>query len=70
MLGRMSVTMHEGLLQAAVSEGDAHVLAAALRLLAALAASVPYHRLPEDLPHRALQACSLAVQLEASLQFN
>ncbi|CAL8466624.1 g6160 [Coccomyxa elongata] len=53
-LGKLAVSLHDGLLQAAASEADPAVLASVLRLFQVLITSAPYLRLPPTLLPRVL----------------
>eukprot|EP00891_Asterochloris_glomerata_P009277 jgi/Astpho2/9277/Aster-x0847 len=55
-LGRMILSLHDGLLQALASEQHAAAASALLQALQALLRGAPYHRLPEDLLPRTLEA--------------
>ena len=54
-LGRMLLSLHDGLLQALASEQHAAAAGALLQALQALLRGAPYHRLPEDLLPRTLE---------------
>ena len=71
-LGRMLLSLHDGLLQALASEQHAAAAGALLQALQALLRGAPYHRLPGDLLPCTLEvqhghACCQAV-LQAGLQ--
>ena len=72
-LGRMILSLHDGLLQALASEQHAAAASALLQALQALLRGAPYHRLPQDLLPRTLEvqpgrACCQAV-LQGGLQY-
>ena len=56
VMGKMAVCTHEALLQALSCEADSAALIAALRFAAVLCGAAPYHRLPDSLLPRFLQA--------------
>lgn len=61
-LGKLAVSLHDGLLQAAASEADPAVLASVLRLFQVLITSAQYLRLPPTLLPRVLtvrSSCAL-----------
>jgi hypothetical protein len=53
-LGKLALSLHDGLLQAAASEADPAALTAVLRSLHVLICSAPYARLPPTLLSRTL----------------
>lgn len=53
-LGKLALSLHDGLLQAAASEADPAALTAVLRSLHVLICSAPYARLPPTLLPRTL----------------